>query len=66
MTDVKIENCGTLFMFEPVTAEAKEWVDENLGLESWQWFGKRFAVEHRYAGDLIDGMAGDGLELGDA
>ena len=64
MADVKIEDCGSIVMFDPVTPEAKEWVDENVGLESWQWLGNRFSVDHRYADNLIEGMTGDGLEVG--
>lgn len=52
---------GTVVMFQPITDEAREWVDENVGLEPWQWMGPAFAVEHRFVGDLIEGMEADGL-----
>lgn len=59
--DVEVNDCGSVVMFAPMTAEAQQWVDTNVGLESWQWLGGAFAVEHRYADDLIEGMLNDGL-----
>jgi hypothetical protein len=61
--DVTVENHGSLFLFTPHTQAAKDWVSENVGLESWQWLGTGFAVEHRFALDLADGMLADGLEV---
>jgi len=61
--DVLVENHGSVFMFVPMTQEAREWVDENVGLESWQWLGGGFAVEPRCALDLANGMQADGLVL---
>ena len=61
--DVQIENEGSIFMFHVLTDTAREWVDENVGLESWQWLGRAFAVEHRFAEDLAGGMQEAGLEV---
>ena len=61
--DVQIENEGSIFMFRVLTDTAREWVKENVGLESWQWHGNAFAVEHRFAEDLAEGMQGDGLNV---
>lgn len=59
--DVQIENCGSVRMVTPMTCAAREWVNENVGLESWQWLGGSFACEPRYVQDLIDGMEEAGL-----
>lgn len=61
--DVRIENHGSLFMFTPLTDIACEWVNENVGLMSWQWCGPSFAVEPRRALALAVGMADDGLQI---
>ena len=45
----------------PLSPAAKEWVDDNLALEGWQWLGAGFACEPRYAGDLAQGMSDAGL-----
>jgi hypothetical protein len=62
-TDVEIANGGSIFLVTPLTPAAREWVDANVPLETWQWFGPGFAVEHRYILGLIDGMKADGLEV---
>lgn len=54
--DVIVHNGGSIFMFQPLTQRAKDWVIENVGLESWQWLGNSFVAEHRFACDLVDGM----------
>ena len=63
MVDIKVENHGSIILFTPLTTKAKRWVNENLPLESWQWLGKSFAVEPRYADDLVSGMQNDGLKV---
>lgn len=60
MIDVKIERAGSLFMFQPLTDAAKEWLKENVSEDS-QWFGGRLVVEHRYAMDLAEGMKSEGM-----
>jgi len=60
--DVQVSNEGSLFLFTPLTTAAREWINENVTGET-TWFGNALVVEHRYAGDLAQGMAGDGLEV---
>jgi hypothetical protein len=50
-------------MVTPMSPAAREWVDENVPLESWQWLGAGFACEPRYVTTLIDGMQEDGLTI---
>ena len=59
--DVEFLNHGSVIMVVPVTPVAKEWVADNIALESWQWLGGGFACEPRYAGDLAQGMSDAGL-----
>jgi hypothetical protein len=61
--DVEIVNHGSLYGFRPVSQAARDWIAENVSDDA-QWFGGALMVEHRYASDLAEGMAGDGLELG--
>lgn len=61
--DVLVENHGTIFMFTPMTPAARAWVEEHVQLESWQWLGGSFSVEHRFAQNLAQGMMADGLEV---
>lgn len=61
--DVLVNNVGTLYTFCPLTLRAKEWIDEYVQTESWQWFGHALVVEHRYAWGLAQGMKDAGLVL---
>jgi len=61
--DVRIDNHGSVMMVCPLTDAAREWVDDNVGLEPWQWLGPAFACEPRMVESLVEGMADDGLEV---
>lgn len=61
--DVAVSNHGTVFLFALLTDRAREWVDENVQAEGWQFFGGSLAVEPRMARDLAQGMLNDGLEV---
>jgi hypothetical protein len=60
--DVLVHNEGTVFLFNPLTARAKEWIGEHVQADA-QWFGTTLVVEHRYAWGLAQGMKDDGLVL---
>jgi hypothetical protein len=62
-TDIKIENHGSLFLFRLLTKAAREWVDENVATEGWEFMGNGLAVEHRMAAPLVEGMLEAGLVL---
>jgi hypothetical protein len=48
---------GTVVFITPVSDVARQWVDENISLEPWAWFGEGFAVDHRYADAILEAMA---------
>jgi len=58
--DVLVSNEGTIFLFNPLTAQARAWIDENVQPDA-QWFGTTLVVEHRYAWALARGMKDEGL-----
>jgi len=60
--DVLVRNEGTVFLFSPLTARAKRWMEENVHPDA-QLFGTTLVVEHRFAWALAQGMKDDGLEL---
>jgi hypothetical protein len=49
--DVLVRNEGTVFLFNPLTARAKEWIEEYVQADA-QWFGTTLVVEHRFAWGL--------------
>lgn len=63
--DVSIENHGSVFMFRIHTNGAQEWVDENVGIEGWQWLGNGFAVDPHYVDELGCAMMDAGLYVTD-
>jgi hypothetical protein len=44
--DVHVVNHGSLFAFELLSQQAREWVDQNVS-EDAQFFGGALMVEHR-------------------
>jgi len=60
--DVLIANEGTVFVFCPLTAAAKDWIDGNVQADA-VWFGNSLVVEHRFAWSLAVGMKDAGLVL---
>jgi hypothetical protein len=60
--DVLVANEGTIFLFNPLTERAKEWIDNYVQPDA-QWFGTTLVVEHRYAWGLAQGMKDSGLVL---
>ena len=62
LPDVSVSNHGTLFLFQPLSLAATEWIKENVGGET-SYFGSALAVESRYALDLAGGMANNGLVI---
>ena len=63
--DVKVANRGTLWQFILLTQAAKEWVEENVQIESYMRQGEdAFACEHRYGPDLVQGMRDAELTVG--
>lgn len=62
--DFRVEDHGTIALVTPVSVEAKQWLEENVPTESWQWHGDALAVEPRYVEALMDGAMDDGLTVG--
>ena len=56
---------ATLWQFQPVSAQALEFVQEELNMliEDWQWIGGSFAMDHRPARDLASYIVGEGMTV---
>lgn len=62
--DVLVTNEGTVFRFEMQTDAAREWVAAYVDIPGWARLSPDvFAVDHRMAGPLADGMIDAGLVL---
>ena len=62
-SDVIVENHGSLFVIQPLTAAGREWIEENVQSEPYQWLGGGLCVEHRFAAGLVNGMIDAGLKV---
>lgn len=62
MSDFSLSNEGSIFILTPNSDEASSWCDEHLPEDVMTW-GKGIVVEHRYIGDIVDGIALSGLSL---
>ena len=59
--DISVSNCGTIFLFRPLTDAAREHLESNC--PDAQWFGGALACEHRYAGGLTGTLQSDGFTI---
>ena len=63
--DISVIHHGSVVEFSIRSGEARDWVREHVHIEDWQWIGRdSFAVDHRLAYGLIEGMQDAGLEVG--
>lgn len=63
VTDIRFENHGSICLIRPLTKAGREWIDQNVSYESWALFGGAVSCEPRYAGDIFEGAAADGLTV---
>ncbi len=61
--DVSVVNHGSVFQFYLQSQAAREWWDDHVPDEGFQWSSTVKVVEARYAEDLAGGMQADGLQL---
>jgi hypothetical protein len=58
---VLVENHGSVALFTPMTPDARQWIEENVHVEPWQWIGCSVACEPRCLDQIVEGMQEDGL-----
>ena len=51
----------TVYGLMVLSEQAREWIDENVNAEPWQWMGDTLGIEHRYIADIVEAMMQDGL-----
>lgn len=60
--DFTLENHGTIFLLQPHSEEAKQWIKDHLPDDA-QTFGPSTCIEHRYIADIVNGISADGLTI---
>jgi hypothetical protein len=61
--DFHVRPHGSVWTFEPKTETAKEFTQNDLDVQSWQWLGPAFGVDHRLVNNLVAALAGEGFVL---
>ena len=59
--DVLVENHGSVALLTPMTPDARQWIDEHVQVEPWQWIGCSIACEPRSLEQIVEGMQESGL-----
>ena len=54
---------GSIAQLEPVTDAGRDWINENVETESYQWMGGRLCIEPRHMDALIEGLSEAGLTV---
>lgn len=60
--DFFLHGGGTLYMLMPLSESAKQWIADHIPSDA-QWLGKSVAIEHRYMGNILQGIESDGLTV---
>lgn len=62
--DIAVYDCGSIVQFTPLNSNAKNWIDENLAVEDWQWMGGALCLDRRMAPAVIDAIWDAGMRIG--
>jgi hypothetical protein len=60
--DLKLTGHGTIYLLQPITLAARDWVAEHMPDDA-TWCCGAVAVEHRFIDDIVLGAIRDGLEV---
>ena len=63
MSDFQIADHETVISIRPLNDAARQWLDENVVSEPWQWVQGALCVEARFARDLIIEIEQAGLTV---
>jgi hypothetical protein len=63
MSDFQITDQGSIFLIRPLNEAARQWLDENVVSEPWQWVQGALFVEARFARDLVLEIDEAGFEI---
>jgi hypothetical protein len=63
MSDFTISDQGSIIQIRPLNDAARQWLDENVVSEPWQWVQGARCVETRFARDLIKEIEEAGFEI---
>ena len=59
--DFRVTYHGTVTTITPLSDACREWLEENVEIETWQRFGTSIAIEPRYVEELAEAMIEEGF-----
>lgn len=59
--DFIVTDQASVWLFEPLTEAAQEFVREKLNFDEWLWQGPSFAVDYLAAGALTEDLRDEGF-----
>jgi hypothetical protein len=63
MSDFQIADHGTIISIRPLNPAARQWLDENVVSEPWQWVQGALCVETRFTRVLVVELEEGGFEI---
>jgi hypothetical protein len=61
VADIQFEAHGSIALMRADSEAGQEWLDDSVDACCAQWWHGAIVVESRFAGDIADGAAHDGL-----
>ena len=62
MSDFSLQDEGSIVLLRMHTPVAQAWVEDHI-CEPTYWTPHAIVIEHRYIGDVLEGIIADGLEV---
>jgi hypothetical protein len=62
MVDIAVQYHGSLFLLQPLTTHASDWLHEHVPGDA-QWFVSALVVEPPYIAAIVRGSIADGLRV---
>jgi hypothetical protein len=62
MSDLRVENHGSITLLQGLTEEGNAWIGEHVDPEALTFAGA-IVVEPRYIAAIVEGAVADGLEV---
>jgi hypothetical protein len=63
VTDFTLYNHGSICVLTPSTVKGQAWTYRHFDMDEVQMWNNGVVIEPRYVGDILDGLAEDGLTV---
>ena len=63
MSDFQITDQGSIFLIRPLNEAARQWLDENVVSEPWQWVQGALCADARFTRELVAEITDAGFEI---